>query len=83
MEGKFNGRTYTMTNAIEPGMAKGLILNPLIRGELDHIGSMQGNFPGMSQPQVYSTGRNGVLIAAACSCNSQFIDLAWFLSPIR
>ena len=71
----FKGRRYRVVT-----MERSLSLLTLLRrGALDHLGSLQGSFSGMSQPQVYEGGI--LLYVAACSCNSQHIDIVYALHP--
>jgi hypothetical protein len=47
----------------------------------EHLGSLDGNFPGMSQPQVYKD-LHGFLTAAACTCDSQWLNREWEMVAI-
>ena len=79
---QYDGRTYEIHQM--QGLALQQTLRALRRGVLDHIGAHLPICPtGCSCPQLYRVGdQQETLVAGAVSSTSQFIDLAWLMSPI-
>lgn len=74
----FKGRCFK----VEPVSAHNRIkvLGALRSGVLDHLGALSAQLlPHCSAFQVYAAGKS--LLAAAVSCQSQHIDVAYFLHP--
>jgi hypothetical protein len=74
----FNGRRYRVEPVSSDNRIR--VLSAARSGCLDHLGSLREPLlPGCSAFQVYSAG--AALLAAAVSCSSQHIDVAYFLFP--